>query len=75
MYRQYVTEIESEIGIVKFEFTYKTETLFNNMVVTNLDSVIISVNNKIIEVPKKWLKQTPKTIIKKLCAMYKNKLT
>lgn len=63
MYTQYIKEIETELGLMKFEYTFK-----NN----ELDSLLITYNNKTIECPKQWARQTSKTIIRKIVSMENN---
>jgi hypothetical protein len=66
MYSQYTRKFETEVGSLEIEYTHKIE---ND--VTILDSMLITVDGRIIECPKSWYKQTTQAIVRKVCVMIK----
>lgn len=62
MYEQYNTDHETELGKLRIERTY-----YNG----NLDTVLVMVANRVIELPKHMAKQTSTTIIRKVMAIVK----
>ena len=71
MYNQYVKEYITEVGVMKFTYTYKT---VNN--IQSLDDLYISINGtgvwvELRYIPEAWKHQTSKTIIRKVCQMLK----
>jgi len=67
MYTQYTTQHQTQFGPLKIERTYKEEPGKDR----ELDSVLVTVAGRIIELPKHIAKQTSTTVIRKVCAMLK----
>lgn len=69
MYKQYNTDHETELGKLTIERTYKVSNG-----VTELDSVLVTVAGRIIELPKHIASQTSTTVIRKVIAIVKGSL-
>lgn len=63
MYHQHTNKYVTQVGYVCIVRTYKDSGEFDDMFVT--------VDHKSIDIPKAWTKQTDRTIIRKVCAMYR----
>lgn len=61
MYNQYITQYETEIGLIKIERTFKDQ---------DIDSIIVNVLDRTIELPKSMY-QTDRTIVRKIISIFK----